>query len=43
VSQGKDAAQDAVLQSLTKKLDATGSIKDATALPLTRRAHGELQ
>jgi hypothetical protein len=37
-SQGKGAAQDALVQKLTKKLDASGSLKDAAALLRARRA-----
>jgi hypothetical protein len=38
VSQGKGAEQDAVVQDLSKKLEASGSLKDATALLRARRA-----
>ena len=37
-SQPKGAAQEAVIQNLTKKLDASGSLKDAAALLKARRA-----
>jgi hypothetical protein len=37
-SQPKGAAQEAVIQNLTKKLDASGSLKDAAALLQARRA-----
>jgi hypothetical protein len=37
-SQGKGAAQDAVIQNLTKKLEASGSLKDAAALLRARRS-----
>jgi hypothetical protein len=38
VSQAKGAAQDALVQNLSKKLEASGSLKDATALLRARRA-----
>jgi hypothetical protein len=38
VSQGKGAAQDALVQDLAKKLEASGSLKDAAALLKARRA-----
>jgi hypothetical protein len=38
VSQGKGAAQDAVVQDLSKKLEASGSIRDAAALLRPRPA-----
>ena len=38
VSQPKGAAQEAVIQNPTEKLDASGSLKDAAALLKARRA-----
>jgi hypothetical protein len=38
VSQGRGAAQEAAIQNLTKRLDASGSLKDAAALLRARRA-----
>jgi hypothetical protein len=37
-SRPKGAAQEAVIQNLSKKLDASGSLRDATALLKARRA-----
>jgi hypothetical protein len=37
-SQGKGAAQEAAIQNLTRKLEASGSLKDAAALLRARRA-----
>jgi hypothetical protein len=38
VSQAKGAAQDALVQNLSKRFDASGSLKDAAALVRARRA-----
>jgi hypothetical protein len=38
VSQGKGAAPDTLVQNLSKKLEASGSLKDAAALLRARRA-----
>jgi hypothetical protein len=38
VSQGKGATQDALVQDLSKKLEASGSLRDAAALLRARRA-----